>query len=566
METLINYLYLIIKDLIKINFMFLKLINILRINKIVENYKLKNKQIFNKKYTDSNSQILVEFNAFHSDHIFLSYISNYFSNKYKSKIISFYNFSLLISDLNYSFFKKIRWYISKKLNYKNFGIYKSFGTEHFIRPNLSLNQNIRAKKIFVKEIKKINKNSDIYGLKFNKIPFGDLFYDTYLKKFYQPTVNINSSKFKNLYHDFIRLIIFWDDYLNENNVRAIVGVHGQYSYAIIHRLAANRGIPVILHAEGKIYKLKKKYLYQHNEFLFYKKKFSLFSKKNKIKARKEGIKVLKDRISGSSGIKSGHSYISKSSFKKKYKYKKKFLLDNKKPNVLIATQDFFDSINIYGRFIFNDFYEWLYFLGKISAKTDYNWYIKDHPNYSGKYKKYQPFTSKITNEICSRFPNIKKIPSDTPHNQLIKEGVDVVLTVFGSVQFEYPIFNIPVITASNNVPTQNYRFSIKSKNKKDYLNKILNIKKIKSKFDINEIYEFYYMNFIYHNQEIVYPIYNKFNLKKKNWDLYWNDEFYKFWYENFNMKQHNNVLDTIDNFVKSQDITININHNAKKNN
>ena len=44
-----------------------------------------------------------------------------------------------------------------------------------------------------------------------------------------------------------------------------------------------------------------------------------------------------------------------------------------------------------------------------------------------------------------KFPNIKRIPSNTPHNQLISEGVDVVLTVFGSVQFEYPFFNIPVI-------------------------------------------------------------------------------------------------------------------------
>ena len=140
------------------------------------------------------------------------------------------------------------------------------------------------------------------------------------------------------------------------------------------------------------------------------------------------------------------------------------------------------------------------------------------------------------------------------------------MTVFGSVQFEYPIFNIPVITASNNVPTKNYNFSLKSSDKKDYLNKILNIKKLNSKFSINEICEFYYMNFIFHNQEIVYPLYNKFNLTKKKWDLYWSEEFYKFWYENFNLKQHEKIFNTIDNFFKSKDITININHNDKKNN
>jgi len=546
--------------------MLKKFLSFISTKKIVYRYKRINKKIFNNNFSNSNTQILVEFNAFHSDHVFLSYLSNYFSRKFKSKIVGFYNFSVLLSDLDYSLIKKIKWYLSSKLNCKNFGIYKSFNTEYFIRPNLDLDQNKKAQKIFDKELKKIKKNTDIYKLKFNKMPFGDLFYDTYLKKFYEPTINIETDIFKKFFHDFIRLIVFWEDYLNRNKVKAVVGVHGQYSYAIIHRLAARKKIPVILHAEGKIYKIDKRHLFQHNEFLFYKKNFNLLSKKNKFKAKIEGAKVFNNRISGSSGIKSGHSYISKSSFKKTYKNKKKLLLNNKKLNVLIATQDFFDSINIYGKFIFNDFYEWLNFLGQISKKTNYNWYIKDHPNYAGKYKKYQPFTSNITQEICNKFPNIKRIPSNTSHNQLISEGVDVVLTVFGSVQFEYPAFKIPVITASNNVPTKNYNFSIKSINKKDYLNKILNIKKIRSRLNINEIYEFYYMNFIFHNQEIIYPLYNKFNITKKKWDLYWSEEFYKFWYENFNLEQHNRILNTIDSFFKSKDITININHNDKKNN
>lgn len=534
--------------------------------KIVRNYKLINKKIFNKDFSNSNTQVLVEFNAFHSDHIFLSYLSNYFSQKFKSKIIGFHNFSLLITDLNYSLIKNIRWYLSSKFNYKNFGIYKSFGTKYFIKPNLDLDQNKKAKKIFEKEIKNIKKNSDIYKYKFNQMLFGDLFYDTYLKRFYEPTINIGTDRFKTFFLDFIRLIIFWDDYLNKNKVKAVVGVHGQYAYAIVHRLAAKKKIPVILHAEGKIYKINKKHIFQHSEFLFYKKNFNSLSKAKKIKARVEGFKIFKNRISGISGTKSGSSYISKSSFKKIYKNKKKLLLNNKKLNILIATQDFFDSINVYGRFIFNDFYEWLNFLGQISKKTNFNWYIKDHPNYAGKYKKYQPFTSNITKEICKKFPNIKIIPSNTSHNHLIKEGIDLVLTVFGSIQFEYPAFNIPVITASNNVLTKNYNFSIKSLNKKDYLNKILNIRKKKSIFKINEIYEFYYMNFIFHNQDILYPLYSKFNLTKKKWDLYWSEEFYKFWYENFNLDQHKKIFKTIDNFFNSKDITININHSDKKNN
>ena len=544
--------------------MFKNYYNFLLKRKIVTNYKKLNQKIFRKKHEKSNSQILVEFNAFHADHIFLSYISNYFSKKFKSKIIGFYNYSLLISDINYSFIKNIKWTLSKFFRFKNFGVYKSFGTESFIKPSINQKQANKAEKIYIEQIKKIKKKSDIYKLKFNQISFGDLFYDTYLKRFYEPTIDINSVKFRNFYFEFIKLLVYWNDYLNNNKVKAIVGVHAQYSYGIIHRLGAKKGIPVILHVEGKIYKINKKNLFALSEFQYFKKKFGQLSKKEKIISLSKGFEILNTRISGVSGIKSGHSYISKSSFIKNYNLKKKLLLNNKKPNVLIATQDFFDAVNFYGRFIFSDFYEWLHYLGKLSEKTNFNWYIKDHPNYEGKYKKYQPFTSNITNEICKKFPNLKRIPSHTSHYKLINEGIDVVLTVFGSVQYEYPFFKIPVITAARNVPTKNYDFTIKPKNISDYKKKIMNIKKIKSNFKKKEIFEFYYMNFFFHNQEIVYPLYNKFNLIKKKFDLYWSEEFYEFWYKNFNLSQHKKVLNTIDNFVKSKDATINITHYDQK--
>ena len=57
-------------------------------------------------------------------------------------------------------------------------------------------------------------------------------------------------------------------------------MHGQYSYGIIHRLAARKRIPVILNAEGRMYKINKKHLHQHNEFLFLKK-ISIFVEKKK---------------------------------------------------------------------------------------------------------------------------------------------------------------------------------------------------------------------------------------------------------------------------------------------
>ena len=73
------------------------------------------------------------------------------------------------------------------------------------------------------------------------------------------------------------------------------------------------------------------------------------------------------------------------------------------------------------------------------------------------------------------------------------------------------------------------------------------------------------MNFVFHNQDIVYPLYTKFNKINKKWDLYWSEKFYKYWCDNFNDKQHLQVFTVIDNFVKSNDITVNITHLNDKN-
>ena len=126
---------------------------------------------------------------------------------------------------------------------------------------------------------------------------------------------------------------------------------------------------------------------------------------------------------------------------------------------------------------FNDFYEWLDFLGKMSEKTEYQWYLKNRPNHPGKFTKYQPFTEKIIKDVCKKYKNIILLPNDYSHHQIIDEGINFVLTCYGSVGIEYAYFKIPVINASKNNPHINYNFNLNPKNKKEYIYMIKNLKK-----------------------------------------------------------------------------------------
>ena len=105
--------------------------------------------------------------------------------------------------------------------------------------------------------------------------------------------------------------------------------------------------------------------------------------------------------------------------------------------VLICSHDFFDAAHSYGKNFFPDFYEWVIFLGEMSNKTNYEWYIKTHPPLKGKFERYQKFSVDVVDEIVKKYPKIKKIPPETSHLKLIKEGINVVLTVFGTVATEY---------------------------------------------------------------------------------------------------------------------------------
>ena len=64
-----------------------------------------------------------------------------------------------------------------------------------------------------------------------------------------------------------------------------------------------------------------------------------------------------------------------SSFFKVFKESK--IEQNNKIKILIAPHDFFDAVHAKGDTLFPDFYEWMSFLGEMSNKTNYDWYIKN---------------------------------------------------------------------------------------------------------------------------------------------------------------------------------------------
>ena len=243
-----------------------------------------------------------------------------------------------------------------------------------------------------------------------------------------------------------------------------------------------------------------------------------------------------------------------SSFEKKMQ--KSLIKKSKKIKILICSHEFNDAVHIYGKNFFSDMYEWLEFLGKLSNQNKYDWYIKSHTKQPGKFRLYQPKDVKILKEIVKKYKNIKILPSNYSHLQIIKEKIDFVLTVYGSVSFEYPFFNIPVINATKNVPNKIYKFSIIPKSKRDYKKKLYRLDRINYKKNEDEILEYYFVRYIYNDSKNWLFDWSNLLQTFKTWDRIYHFNLYKYYVNNFSMHNFEKKKKLLLDFINSKEYRI----------
>ena len=122
------------------------------------------------------------------------------------------------------------------------------------------------------------------------------------------------------------------------------------------------------------------------------------------------------------------------------------------------------------------------------------------------------------------------------------------------------MFNIPVINASHNNPQVAYDFNINPNSISKYKETLLNLEKIKNKTKINkkEIYEFYYMRYLYQDRNWLFDDLNEMIKCIGGWDNMMNENFYDYSMKILTPKKINSIYKSFDNFIKSdyQSITV----------
>jgi hypothetical protein len=491
-----------------------------------------NKVVFNKsRDKNKNNKILIEISFMQSSHIALSHFQKVLSQIYSAEPVGYYpRFSL-------NLFKMLKLLVAI---FKIKKIYQSFGINKFLNYNISNNKKNLAKNFSKKLLGEINSTIDLENLTIDGIWVGDLIYDEFLAIHKVATVNVKSEKFKKLLYEFSIIFFYWKDLFSKGDIKALAITHTCYFLGLPARIAIAFDIPVYQANIKNIYYLSKENIYAYNEFHTFKETFEKLDPETK----KKGILQAKERLKlvfeGKTNV--DQHYIENSAFHQK-KNSIKFLSGKNSIKVLIASHSFYDSPHGLGINLFPDFYEWLEFLGDLSNKTNYDWYIKTHPGV-------ESIDSQIINDFVSSYKKINLIPNHISHHQLIEEGINIVLTIYGSIALEYAAKNITVINASLNNPHVSFDFNLNPKTKQDYKNIILDLKSyVNANLFSDDVYKCYYMKYLYNKGNIFFKDYQstineiggyKFQFTSKLYN-YWRD----YYNENINSKFDKNIKDFI---------------------
>lgn len=518
-----------------------------RLEKICNNSLFKNNQ-------KTNKIILLEFHGWKVLHIIQGIISNILAKSNFSKIIGYsliHNFEN--PKPNVKLLENFKWIVGNIFWIKTFGIYKKMNVNKIHKFTYSSYDLNKSKKFINKlYIKKIDKKK-ILNLHIGKVYVGDLVYDSYLKMYNLPTIDTKDVHFINFLERFIAVFYCVQNFIKKKNISNVICSHATYLEGLPLRIASYKKIKCFLVTIEKIYQITKINPYANKEYLNFRKTFSKLNKNNKSKAVNLAKKKLKIRLQGKLG---DMLYLTKTSYGKIKK--KRVLSNNKKKKILIAAHSFCDAPHARGKGLFNDFYEWIIFLFELSENSQFDWYIKCHPNY------YEYFDNTVKNlkELLKKYKNVKWIDPQTSNSQIIKEGINLALTVDGSIGIEYPYFNIPVINASKNNAHINYKFNYHPKNLSEYKDKIINFYKLKNKIKHNEIFECYFMNFLYFKNNWFFSSFDEvIKYHGGNFtNLYKSKKIYKYLNDNFNDNKLTVIVNAFLKFYKTSDYVLNYKH------
>ena len=364
-------------------------------------------------------------------------------------------------------------------------LYRSFNAGNRIYMGLSPAQKRRAQ-VYLDEIwPTLFTKEDWLGILFDGVPIGEDIWSSYIRAHEsEGQTDMREWGKKAFLLRFLQLAAFWQElFQTDKTIKALLLNEGIYYGGILRRLAVANGIKVYAISDQRRFLWN---YYQPGErFQYYKQFFQMLSTEEK----KYGIAWAKARLAARlHGDTTDIPYMAHSAFQEQEGAHQAFAR-NDKLKVVICPHVVWDDPYENGSFLFADHWEWLNFLGQMTLRTDYDWYLKVHPSAE------EP-DQILLHKLIDLYPKIKILPLNITGQQLKEGGVRFALTVWGTLGHEYPALGIHVINAGSN-PHMAFEFNWHPKTREEYENLLMHLPSLEKTIDMEEIWQFYCVHYLY---------------------------------------------------------------------
>lgn len=317
---------------------------------------------------------------------------------------------------------------------------------------------------------------------------GDLVFDAFVASGAGAAVNPVDPKVLHLLRVQSARALAFRRFLLRQHCIAVVLKDLAYAIGIPGRVALSLGIDVYAASPGWCDRLSPELPDKGLAPLTYREELDRMSTEERMSARELGRRFLASRMtSGAGGFSvrgvdvwatgSGTISLPASASQK---------------TVLVAPHSFTDAQHAGGVGLFSDAFTWLEFLHSIAQKTDYRWLIKLHPDELDARSGYREEVQRLFSD-CH---DVHVLSADVQHGQLLELGIDLVLTVYGTIALEYPARGIPAITARPQNPHSAFSYALHPKSVAEYSEILLDPSRWNYPIPQHETWEYAYLHYL----------------------------------------------------------------------
>lgn len=359
-------------------------------------------------------------------------------------------------------------------------------------------------KILGEALKSIVSKDDLIDYKVKNVEVGRAVYDTYLRVTKSVTVDLESSRLRQLLDEAILLLCVSERVFSENNVKCLVLGHSVYNnWQIISDVGINFGAKVYVTFNSRfppLHAVHENRGLQTIDHTQYRKAFSELSEVERVRSIEKGKELVENRLKGV--LDDGVVYMAKSAYSSDSEHLTLDVQSGRRPLVFML-HAFSDSPHIYKDMVFPDFWEWIVqsldFIRDRGLTKSYEIYLKPHPN------RFE-YEDKFISQLDDMYEFINILNDDFNNKKLVEFNPAAIVSVYGSVAAEFTAMGVPVILCGDN-PTAAYDFAFNAANKDAYFGLLENSERLEvDKEKVEQVYEFMYMHYI-HNSKLSFDEY-----------------------------------------------------------